>query len=135
MSDQPDPFAFVKEIDRIGRHYDRNGVVIGLLAWGQLFANADYKRVARTTVTDTADPAKTYDVSTIWIGVDHNWGVGAPLIFETMVFGEGSDVFARDRYSTEPQAREGHTAMVITVSATLTDPVAMDATEAGGSTP
>lgn len=50
-------------------------------------------------------------VSTVWLhGIDHNWGGGPPLIFETMVFGaedEDGDHPVR-RYSTEEQAIRGH---------------------------
>ena len=110
-------------------YFDRDGAAIDSPTWSGLFGDIAYKRVDRTTVTDTADPMKTYDVSTVWLGLDHGFGAGAPLIFETMVFGDGSDEMATERYSTEPQAREGHTAMVVSICATMADPVAMDAIE------
>jgi hypothetical protein len=56
-------------------------------------------------------------VSTVWLGLDHSFGGGPPLIFESMVFdpgrGEGRwhDV-DMDRYTTEAQARAGHRTMV-----------------------
>lgn len=105
--------------------YDRDGVAIDVRAWERLFSDYEYRRVQQSAITDAADPTKTFDVSTIWLGVDHAFGYGPPLIFETMVFGDGSEDRAMDRYGTEAQAREGHTAMVVSVCATLTDPVVM----------
>jgi hypothetical protein len=48
-------------------------------------------------------------VSTVWLSVDHQFGDGPPLIFETMVFDgdESSDLLCR-RYSTMAQAKAGH---------------------------
>ena len=51
-------------------------------------------------------------VSTIWLGVDHNFiEIGPPLLFETMVFDEvekGGYTIYTDRYTTWEQAEEGH---------------------------
>jgi hypothetical protein len=51
-------------------------------------------------------------VSTIFMGLDHRHGLGAPLIFETLVFphAEWLEVFG-ERYSTYEQAMAGHAAM------------------------
>lgn len=108
-------------------YYDRNGAVIDSQEWTRLFT-PDYQRVARTKVTDAADPSKSFDVSTVWLGIDHAWGGGPPVIFETMVFAEGTSVDEDcRRYCTETEARQGHTASVVTVAAMLTDPIVMDA--------
>lgn len=110
-------------------YYDRDGAVIDdeQRAW-RLMGDMDYKRVARTSVMDGADPSKAFDVSTVWLGLDHAFSGGPPLIFETMVFAAGSSSDLEcERYATEAQAREGHTAMVVSVSAGLTDPIVMDA--------
>jgi len=58
----------------------------------------------------------TVDVSTIWLGLNHQWGDGPPLIFETMVFGGGLDQ-EQERYSTESEALVGHAAMCARVQA------------------
>jgi hypothetical protein len=52
-------------------------------------------------------------ISTVWLGLDHNWGGGPPLIFETMIFvlTENIDAKYHDmqwRWSTEEEAKEGH---------------------------
>ncbi len=46
-------------------------------------------------------------VSTVFLVIDHSWGDGPPLIFETMIFGGPHDEF-QERYSTRAQAEEGH---------------------------
>lgn len=63
------------------------------------------QRVGRTVVGETT-------VSTVWLfGIDHNWGDGVPIIFETMVFGGVHDQELR-RYSSEEAAMRGHLAVV-----------------------
>lgn len=50
-------------------------------------------------------------VSTVWLGLNHNWDEsGPPLVLETMVFEDGKigqDIY-RDRYSTWDEAVQGH---------------------------
>ena len=46
-------------------------------------------------------------VSTVWLGMDHNYGDGPPLIFETMIFGGDHDDETW-RYATEVEAVAGH---------------------------
>jgi len=46
-------------------------------------------------------------VSTVFLGLDHNWGSGPPLLFETMIFGGQYDQ-EQWRYSTWKEAEEGH---------------------------
>lgn len=63
------------------------------------------QRVGRTTVGD-------FNVSTVWLhGIDHGYGDGPPILFETMVFGGDFDQELR-RYSTEEEAMRGHLAAV-----------------------
>ena len=51
-------------------------------------------------------------VSTVWLGIDHQFGNGPPLIFETMTFRGTHALGDQERYSTEAQAIEGHRRMV-----------------------
>lgn len=47
-------------------------------------------------------------VSTVWLGLDHSFDGGLPLLLETMVFNkEGKDIYC-DRYTTWEEAEEGH---------------------------
>ena len=47
------------------------------------------------------------DVSTVFLGLDHNFGAGPPLLFETMIFGGPNDGY-QERYETWEQAEAGH---------------------------
>lgn len=55
-------------------------------------------------------------VSTVWLGFDHQFGKGRPLIFESMVFMHTGKHLGKDldqkRYSTEAEAIEGHKKLV-----------------------
>lgn len=80
--------------------YDRQGRPITLDEWSA--RRRDEAVVAKTDVTDQVH------VSTVWLGMDHNWGgVGPLVIFETLIFGGPLDQ-EMWRYSTEEQARAGH---------------------------
>lgn len=47
-------------------------------------------------------------VSTVYLyGLDHQYGDGPPVLWETMVFAHGGDV-AMDRYTTFADAEQGH---------------------------
>jgi hypothetical protein len=96
-------------------HYDRQGLPIEWREWCRLFALPDvYRRVARTDF-----PTGTV-VSTVWIGLNHNYGDGPPLIFETMIFTEaGGDDLGCWRYATEAEAIEGHERVVAEVQARM----------------
>ena len=61
----------------------------------------------------------------MWLGIDHGWGKGRPIIFETMVFlrsgrdDQQFDEYQR-RYSTEAEALAGHAETLAAVQAGLT---------------
>ena len=60
------------------------------------------RRIGRDTV-------KGYDVSTVFLGINHNQSFnGPPLLFETMVFQGSHTDLHRQRYSTYKQAVDGH---------------------------
>lgn len=46
-------------------------------------------------------------VSTVFLCLDHNYGAGSPLLFETMIFGGEYDQYMQ-RYSTWKEAELGH---------------------------
>lgn len=50
-------------------------------------------------------------VSTVFMPLNHQFGDGPPLVFETMVFGGPLDG-EMERYSTKQDAEVGHAAMV-----------------------
>lgn len=81
-------------------YYSRKGEPISLDQWMKEW-DGDGKIVAKTKVGD-------YEVSTVYLGLNHNWGAGPPLIFETMIFGTGPHDQEQWRYSTEEDAIAGH---------------------------
>ena len=95
-------------------YYDRQGRPLEWMTAWRLMVDMDYKRVELTHVGGLT-------VSTVWLGLDHAFNGGPPVIFETMVFDAwGEDGHVGDevdghtrRYSTEAQARTGHNATVI----------------------
>lgn len=87
-------------------YYDRQGKPIeNCLAWGRLFEDKEYKIVKQENML-----GKLVFLSTVWLGLDHNFGGGKPLIFETMAFCNkcGYSELAMDRYTTEKEALVGH---------------------------
>ena len=86
-----------------------------VLKWGKWFENnTDKRRVA-------FDRIGNVQVSTVFLGLDHNWGEGPPLLYETMVFytprRQGFDIY---RYATRDEALAGHERAKSIVGNTLT---------------
>jgi hypothetical protein len=103
----PEYEPYWDEVDRgpFAVLFDRAGEPVSMRTWARLDAHTPYVRIAE----DTVGP---YWVSTVWIGIDHSFGFGPPLIFETMVFrGDETDLDCW-RYSTETEALAGHARMV-----------------------
>lgn len=64
--------------------HGRTAVPATVEQWAVFFGDIDNRRVAE-------DIVGTRVISTVFLGLDHNYGSsGAPLIFETMIF-EGAD--------------------------------------------
>jgi hypothetical protein len=83
-----------------GLHYDRQGRPITFEQWARTLEHD--RRVA-------FDALPGCEISTVWLGIDHNFGKGPPLIFETMIFGGPDDLDRSQwRYATEEEARAGH---------------------------
>jgi len=84
---------------------DQNKNVVPTNDIAECFGPGIDRRVDRTKIGDVS-------VSTVFLGIDHGWGVsGPPLIFETMVFGGPLDQ-EQERYYTWTEAVAGHKAMV-----------------------
>ena len=71
--------------------------------WGQWWEKTD-RTVAKTRIGKVL-------VSTVFLGFDHQWDDGPPLLFETLVFGGIFDG-EMEQYSTLDEAKAGHKAMV-----------------------
>lgn len=128
-----DSFATVDELavqSDLPRYYDRKGEPITMREWLILCEAPDYRGVGWTEVGP-------YYVSTVWLGLNHNWGEGPPIIFESMVFASETSVskeletewgtmpsfpyhesFDQRRYGTEDAALAGHAQLVEEVRVT-----------------
>ena len=91
--------------------YDIDGNPVKLQQLNNKLGNPEYRHIGRHEI-----PTRQGNilVSTVWIGLDHNYGDGPPLIFETMIFGGDRDQECH-RYSTRQEAVEGHSLVVQSV--------------------
>lgn len=72
-----------------------------IITWAQWFETAD-RKVAKDSVCGA-------DVSTVFLGIDHAFGGGTPLLFETMVFSSDESIDGETwRYTTWADAERGH---------------------------
>lgn len=85
-------------------YYNKQGEIIDIEEWIKLNDNPNYRIVKQ----DELSNGKW--VSTVLLGLDHNFGGGKPLIFETMIFpskGNLNEEYCQ-RYSTLYEAKIGH---------------------------
>lgn len=60
---------------------DKRPIKADLMTWAAFFENQNNRRIAATDIENGVH------VSTVFLGVDHQFGKGPPLLFETMIFG------------------------------------------------
>jgi hypothetical protein len=96
--------------------YDYDGNPIGTMQdkeavtqWGKLFQ----ERTLENGGIIGQDKVGTYMVSTVWLGQDHNWFGGPPVLWETMVFDDSMTVPSlisryQRRYTSRTAAVAGH---------------------------
>jgi hypothetical protein len=72
--------------------------------WALKMQNVEARRVA-------FDRLGAIEISTVFLGLDHQFGEGPPILFETLVFGGPLDGEC-ERYYTFEEADAGHTAML-----------------------
>ena len=77
--------------------------------WADRHRNRDTRIIAQERIGD-------YFLSTVFLGMDHGYGIGQPVLFETMVFAKNDDFEDfedyQDRYCTYEEAEAGHEAAV-----------------------
>jgi hypothetical protein len=82
---------------------DKNGEPVlckDLMSWAKFMSSVD-----RYSIQDLKDGV---GVSTVFLGLDHNFkGYGPPILYETMIFGGRFDQ-KQWRYATRAEAMEGH---------------------------
>jgi hypothetical protein len=82
-----------------------------MVKWGRWMERAD-RHVGRTAVGPL-------DISTVFLGLDHNFFGGQPILFETMIFGfDGEDSY-QTRCSTWDEAEAMHRAAVLVAEVML----------------
>lgn len=74
-----------------------------LMKWARWFEKAP-RHLVLTEMNDIC-------VSTVFLGLDHSFGVGPPLLFESMVFA-GQRAIDQRRYATVEEAKAGHNELV-----------------------
>ncbi len=102
--------------------FDRQGRPISLMEWCKLFEDREYAIVG--CLEEDRDGEHLL-ISTVWLGLNHNWGPGKPLIFETMIFGGPYNEWQM-RWSTEEDALKGHEAVVWAYRENLSPDEAID---------
>ena len=108
----------IPELDKMSEIFNSYYILKGrrvckvknVLEWAEFFEKKD-----RLIKQETLKNGKW--VSTVFLGIDHSFGEGKPLLFETMVFskrtkGSLGDDLDQDRYFTYAEALKGHKKMV-----------------------
>ena len=79
-----------------------------LLTWG-LWMEEGGRQLAVDEIGD-------YRVSTVFLGIDHQFGDGPPVLWESMIFGpedlESDETLGQRRYTSRDAALQGHAEMV-----------------------
>lgn len=77
-----------------------------IIKWGTWFQQAGNRKVA-------SDQIGEFGISTVFLGIDHAFGEGPPILWETMVFTKGGDEVELERCSgSREQAEAMHARMV-----------------------
>lgn len=71
-----------------------------IIKWGEWYSSEANKHVDVTEFDGVR-------ISAVFLGLDHCYDGGEPILFETMIFGGEHDQY-QDRYSTWDEAVKGH---------------------------
>lgn len=95
-------------------------ILVDMWVWAEWFEHFENRQVAESFT-------EFHRISTVFLGLDHSFGNGPPLLFETMVFereGVSQEMFGKmhevfpdvdiDRYTTWEEAQAGHAGLVAT---------------------
>jgi ribosome-associated toxin RatA of RatAB toxin-antitoxin module len=95
--------------DRFYRLVDRVPVRCTLAEFATAMQDDANRIIAQATI-------KELQISTVFTGINQNWDEGAPILFETMVFGLPDDLQPQWRFSTYDEAMEIHNLLVTTLT-------------------
>lgn len=101
-----------------------------VLEWAEYMQRTQEDR--RVGFDHLAGEAGLYVVSTIFLGLDHGFGLGPPVLWETMIFGPEPLGGTMDRYTSEEAARVGHAEQIEKVKRYGTARASRDATAGDG---
>lgn len=105
-----------------GSHYDLDGNPCSMRTWcdGRQAMRAGDPRGRIGSTSLRWERGQYLWISTVWLGLNHQWGSGPPLIYETMVFGpeDWSDLDC-ERYSSRLEAEAGHVIAIAGVTRRL----------------
>jgi hypothetical protein len=99
----------------LGGSDGKTPIMCDLMTWARSLEGRGSRIVAKEYVYGSL-------ISTVFLGLDHNYGEGPPLLFETLVFGGPMDGECR-RCTTWQEAEEQHEAMVERVKDAYVSPV------------
>jgi hypothetical protein len=85
----------------LGGEYGKTPVPCDLMTWATAFERRENRRVAFDALPGGVS------VSTVFLGLDHQFGGGPPLLFETMIFGGPQNDY-QERCSTWGEALVQH---------------------------
>lgn len=85
------------------------------LTWGKWFEENVYNRIV-----DKTEFSDGSYVSTVFLAMDYSFGIGPPILFETMVFGDPMDGH-EDQYRTWDGAAAGHERIVELIKSKIND--------------
>jgi hypothetical protein len=96
-----------------GDYFDRDGNPVPDDWWDKSKHGEQYYRLQSHSLAKRvgATDVGQLRVSTVWLGLDHGYLQGTPIIFETMVFDHRNDPMWDNeltRYATEEEAMRGH---------------------------
>jgi hypothetical protein len=72
-----------------------------LFKWAKWMQETNLRKVAVNTTSSGVR------ISTVFLGLDHSFGEGEPILWETMIFGGPHDQY-QERYTSLAAAVEGH---------------------------
>jgi len=87
-------------------------------AWAKWFEEPANRVVKQDHIGETF-------VSTVFLGIDHNWLGGTPILFETMIFDSPLEIESQWRYHTWDEAEAGHQKVTELVRQMYNDPQAL----------
>lgn len=72
------------------------------------------------------DTVESIQISTVFCGINQNWGEGAPILFETMIFGLPEELQPQWHFATWDEAIQQHQQLLESLKAHGTAPLIAD---------